>query len=485
MTSKFGRRDSLVRQASVDRIQMEGIKRQNTIKHRRELEKSILAKQLLNRLNDDSIELVRSATDQERLKLSVLINSTSESRDVLVSTFQRLLAAGIEIDHVETRPDLAEPGELELFAQTQGVKSQYIDAFTKLCIEKPIDRIVLKKAEPVLEVWYPKHISDLDKCAHVVVKYEPTEDPKHPGYGDKAYIKRRAELNAIANSYKYGQPMPHIEYTELENNTWRQSYAQLKQLRQSHTCIEYQRNVKKMEDEGVITMDKIPQLSDLNVYVQKKTGFQLRPCGGLLSARDFLASLAFRTFQATLYVRHHSKPHHCPEPDVIHEVLGHVPMFADPNMAQLSQEIGLLSLGASDEQIERLATVYWFIVEFGLCQQEGGYRAIGAGLISAFGELQHACSNVPQHEEFDPKVVALKTYEDSDYQPLYFVAHSITDAMNKLRKFAQGMPKSLHFTYDPYTQTVVPQKSHERIKREIKNLMENMESLTNQLKQMM
>lgn len=210
----------------------------------------------------------------------------------------------------------------------------------------------------------------------------------------------------------------------------------------------------EMEAECGFRRDNIPQLEDISQFLRKKTGFQVRPVSGLLSSRDFLNGLAFKVFFSTQYIRHFSKPLYTPEPDICHEILGHVPLFANPEFAKFSQEIGLASIGATDDQIEQLARVYWFSVEFGQCLENGERKAYGAGLLSSFGELEYSMSDAPELRPFDPFGAGLQDFPITTYQPIYYVAESFADAQEQMRVYAQSLDRPFGVRYNHYTQSL-------------------------------
>jgi phenylalanine-4-hydroxylase len=306
--------------------------------------------------------------------------------------------------------------------------------------------------------WFPRHISELDWIAGRTLDAGTDLQSDHPGFNDIVYRERRANLTQSAKNHRWDKAIEYIDYTPDEVATWTTVWDRMESLWERYACKEYIHSLELMKNHCGYRRDNVPQQQKISEFLQSRTNFRMRPVAGLLSSRDFLNGLAFRVFFSTQYIRHHSKPLYTPEPDICHELLGHAPMFADRDFADFSQEIGLASLGASDEDVQKLAHCYWHSVEFGLCREDGKNKAYGAGLLSSFGELEYACGGAqdqkPQIKPWDPEVAAHQAFPITTYQPVYFLADSLQDAKLRMRRFCEDLPRPFFALHNSQTDTV-------------------------------
>lgn len=239
----------------------------------------------------------------------------------------------------------------------------------------------------------------------------------HPGASDQAYRRRRDEISSAVSSARRAGVLPSIEYSQQEHETWQTVFGNLSALHATHAATAYLDARNRLPIFG----DRIPDLRELSHRLDFLTGFHIIPIEGLIEPRVFLSSLAVWKLCSTLYIRHHSRPEYTPEPDIVHEVLGHVPLLADPSLARLSHLLGRAAMRATDEEMVALDRLYWFTVEFGVIDEPQGLRAYGAGLLSSFGELQHALSGKPEIRMFSLEEVMETSYDFSKMQDLLFV----------------------------------------------------------------
>lgn len=243
----------------------------------------------------------------------------------------------------------------------------------------------------------------------------------HPGFRDASYRARRNAIAASALAWS-GGPVEPVDYTPEEDEIWALVCRELQAKHERYACAEYL-SAKAAVD---LPTDRVPQLDEVSARLAPLTGFAYHPAPGLVPLRDFMGSLARGVFHSTQYVRHPSQPLYTPEPDIVHEVIGHGNMLGSPRFAALKRAAGEAALRVqTDQALELIADVFWFSLEFGVIYERDGLRAYGAGILSSYGEIEEF--RAMDIQPLDIAAMGTQDYDITSYQPVLFAARSMDE----------------------------------------------------------
>lgn len=261
----------------------------------------------------------------------------------------------------------------------------------------------------------------------------------HPGVSDVEYRRRRAAIAAVGEAYGPGQPIPEVAYAPEEDEVWQTVATELTSLHERFAVAAYREGAARL----ALPTDRVPQLGPVSERLTELTGWSITPVPGLVPTRTFYGSLADRRFCSTQYIRHHSVPFYTPEPDVVHELIGHANALAEPRFAGLYELAGQAARRCeTDEALEAFSRVWWFSLEFGVAWEGNELRAYGAGLLSSFGEVQ--VFRAAQVRPLDVRAMATLDYDITQYQPVLFAARSFDEAHEVLATFFAGWDDDAH-----------------------------------------
>jgi phenylalanine-4-hydroxylase len=221
------------------------------------------------------------------------------------------------------------------------------------------------------------------------------------------------------------------DYTDEQHDVW---------------GILYRRRMKQLATDGsrvfldgakVIGLreDRVPDLADVNARLNRMTGWNAVPVSGFLPAREFFQCLSVRRFPTTIIVRTREQMDYLPEPDIFHDVFGHVPLHANPAFADFLQSYGRIACAAtSEEDVVRMTRLFWFTVEFGLVREDGLTKVYGSGLISSHGDAANALGPKCERRPFSLDAVFNQPFEIDHLQDVLFEVESFDQLFAAVRE---------------------------------------------------
>jgi phenylalanine-4-hydroxylase len=259
----------------------------------------------------------------------------------------------------------------------------------------------------------------------------------HPGAHDQGYRERVDTL--IEASREAWPEIPEYEYSEAEEETWAFVSDVLEPLQDRYSCRAYLEGREALD----LPDDHMPQLDEVSAKMEEETGFMLAPVGGLLDQSEFLPMLRRKVMRCTPYVRHPDYPFFTPEPDIIHELRGHAPMFMHEPFVEMSVEIGKAAQAAveagDEELLELIGLFYWYTVEYGLIREDGEIKIFGAGNNGGIQDLLRSVDPQVEKHPFKLETIRELSIDYDEPQKMFFVAESyeqITEDAHRLLEMA-------------------------------------------------
>jgi phenylalanine-4-hydroxylase len=223
---------------------------------------------------------------------------------------------------------------------------------------------------------------------------------------------------------------PWSSYSSEDHATWAALFKRQQQILAGRACREFLDNQRRFG----MTPDAIPKFDELNRVLGRATGWTLIGVEGLLPELTFFDHLANRRFPVTWWIRRPEQIDYIAEPDLFHDLFGHVPLLLNPMFADYMQAYGaggVKAHGLGPDALVHLTRLYWYTVEFGLIKQDDGLRIYGSGIVSSKGESIHCLeSNAPNRLGFDLRRIMRTRYRIDTYQKTYFVIDSYKQLMD-------------------------------------------------------
>jgi phenylalanine-4-hydroxylase len=230
-----------------------------------------------------------------------------------------------------------------------------------------------------------------------------------------------APLDSLRGDYRHMSadwtvPQDHDLYSDEDQSVWRLLAERQTRLARRFACDEFVEGLDKL---GI--GDAIPDFDAVNARLEKLTGWKVVGVPGLVPDAVFYDHLAHRRFPVTVWIRKRSELDYLAEPDLFHDFFGHVPLLSNPVFADYMQQYGQRAMEAGS-QIELLARLYWYTVEFGLIRTAKGLKIYGAGILSSAREIEHALEKSDiERLPFEAATVMRRPYEIDKLQNTYFV----------------------------------------------------------------